>query len=194
MNRVFIAALELQATLEELGRPYCIIGGLALQRWGEVRFTQDADATVLTTFSHDEKVARALLSRFKSRHADGLAFALRHRVLLLEATNGIGLDVALGAFDFEARATERASSWKLPDGRLLRTCSAEDLIVHKAFASRDKDWMDIKGVLIRQGATLNAPQIFEELRPLVLLKGDDGILPRLEALMRKHGPRRESSA
>lgn len=187
MHRVLAAALELQAALEEIGRPYCIIGGLALQRWGEIRFTQDADATVLTFFEHDEEVAGHLLARFKSREPDGLAFALRYRVLLLEAANGVGLDVALGAFDFEARATQRASLWKLPDGRSLRTCSAEDLIVHKAFASRDKDWMDVNGILMRQGTTLNVSQIFNELRPLVALKGDDAIVPRLEALMRRNG-------
>jgi hypothetical protein len=177
----------LQAVLEEIGRPYCLIGGLALQRWGEIRFTQDADATVLTSFAHDEEVATRLLARFQSRQPDGLAFALRHRVLLLEATNGVGLDVALGALDFEAHAIERASSWTLPNGHALRTCSAEDLIVHKAVASREKDWMDIDGILLRQGRKLHTAQIFEELRPLAVLKEDEAIMPRLEALMRQRG-------
>lgn len=187
MHRVFLAALELQAALEEIGLPYCFIGGLALQRWGEIRFTQDADATVLSAFEHDDEVVERLFARYKSRRSDGPAFALRHRVLLLEAGNGVGLDVALGALDFEARAVERASFWMLPDGRALRTCSAEDLIVHKAFASRDKDWMDIGGILQRQGRGLNSSQIFEDLRPLVRLKEDDAILPKLERLMRQHG-------
>jgi hypothetical protein len=185
MHRVFVAAVSLQSALEEVGHPFCFIGGLALQRWGETRFTQDADATVLTRFEHDEAVARNLLSRFKSRHAEGLDFALRYRVLLLEAENGVGLDVALGVFDFEARAIERSSLWRLTEGSALRTCSAEDLIVHKAFASREKDWMDIHGILLRQGSKLNIAQIFEELRPLVALKDDITIVPRLEAMIRK---------
>jgi hypothetical protein len=171
MHRVFVAAVSLQSALEEVGHPFCFIGGLALQRWGETRFTQDADATVLT--------------RFESRHAEGLDFALRYRVLLLEAENGVGLDVALGVFDFEARAIERSSLWRLTEGSALRTCSAEDLIVHKAFASREKDWMDIHGILLRQGSKLNIAQIFEELRPLVALKDDITIVPRLEAMIRK---------
>ena len=58
--------------------------------------------------------------------------------------------------------------------------------MHKAFAARDKDWMDINGILLRQGTELEASQIFQELRPLVALKEDEAILPRLEALMRKH--------
>jgi hypothetical protein len=32
----------------------------------------------------------------------------------------------------------------------LHTCSAEDLIVLRAFADRSKDWVDIEGVIIRQ--------------------------------------------
>jgi len=185
-HRLFHAALELQTALDEVGRPYCFIGGLAVQRWGEVRFTQDADATVLSDFQFDEEIIERLFARFKSRRPDGLAVARQHRVLLLETIDGVRLDVALGAMDFEARAIQRSSLWELPDGSDLRTCSAEDLVVHKAFASRDKDWMDIKGILLRQGRELNVSQIFEEIGPLVALKEDDSILPRLEALMRKH--------
>jgi hypothetical protein len=187
MHRVFAAALELQAALEGLGRPFCFIGGLALQRWGEIRMTQDADATVLTEIEHDEEVIRQLLARFKSRVADGAGFARKARVLLLEAANGIALDVALGAMDFECHSVQRATLWELPGGDSLRTCSAEDLIVHKAFAAREKDWLDIDGILVRQGGGLNSGQIFAELTPLVTLKEDDSIIPRLRRRMRERG-------
>lgn len=46
--RIVEAALELQAAIEEIGLGFCFIGGLAIQRWSEPRFTQDADASVLT--------------------------------------------------------------------------------------------------------------------------------------------------
>jgi hypothetical protein len=185
MHRVFAAALELQAALESLGRPFCFIGGLALQRWGEIRMTQDADATVLTEIQHDEEVIRQLLAQFKSRVSNGAEFARHARVLLLEAAYGIGLDVALGARDFECHAVLRATPWDLPGGDLLRTCSAEDLIVHKAFAAREKDWLDIDGIFVRQGDKLNIGQILAELAPLVTLKEDDSIIPRLRKLMRE---------
>jgi hypothetical protein len=186
IHRVFAAALELQKTLEEIGRPYCFIGGVALQRWGEVRFTQDADATVLSGYEFDEQVIHHLLSRFKSRRQDGLAFALRNRVLVLSASNGVGLDVALGALEFEARAVRRATPWMLPSGESLLTCSAEDLVVYKAFASRDQDWADIRGILLRQGRALLTSQIHEDLRPLVAVKEDDSILPHLDRLVQEY--------
>lgn len=52
------AAAEAFTALEAIGRPGCLIGGLALQRWGEPRMTQDADLTViphrgLTKIGHD---------------------------------------------------------------------------------------------------------------------------------------------
>jgi hypothetical protein len=184
LHPVVLAAVELQRALEDFGRPFCFIGGLALQRWGQPRYTSDADATLLTDWVDDEAAVDFLLDRFRGRRTDTREFALRARVLLLKSSDDVNLDVALGALDFERRSIERSSDWKYHDV-LLRTCSAEDLIVHKAFASRDQDWVDVEFVLMTQGRKLKVAEIFDELRPLVELKEDATILPRLEALMRK---------
>ncbi len=185
IQRVIGAALELQARLEEIGLPYCFIGGIAVQRWGEPRLTVDADATVLSDWEHDERLSDALLASFPGRRQDAREFALRHRVLLLRASDGTALDVALGAIPFERRSVERSTRWLLPEGQSLPTCSAEDLVVHKAFAARDRDWVDIEGVLVRQGAALNLALIKEELLPLITLKEEPEIWTRLEAMMRR---------
>ena len=52
------------------------------------------------------------------------------------------------------------------------TCSAEDLIVLKAFAGRDRDWADIEGILMRRAGQLDEPLVFQELTPLLQLKGE----------------------
>ncbi len=184
LHPVVMAALELQRALEDFGRPFCFIGGLALQRWGQPRYTSDADATLLTDWVDDEAAVDFLLNRFRARRPEMREFALRARVLLLRSSDDVNLDVALGALDFERRAIERASDWKYHDV-LLKTCSAEDLIVHKSFASRDQDWVDVEYVLMTQGRKLDVRQIFGELQPLAELKEDPAIVPRLEALMRK---------
>jgi hypothetical protein len=54
----------------------------------------------------------------------------------------------------------------------LTTCSAEDLIIHKVFAARDRDWADVESVLTRQHGRLNLAQIHTELPPLLELKED----------------------
>ena len=44
-------------------------------------------------------------------------------------------------------------------------------------------------ILSVQRERLNLDQILTELRPLVDLKEDSGIIPKLEGMMRKHGLR-----
>lgn len=50
MKPLLEVAHELQHVLEVKHRRFAFIGGLALQRWGEPRVTQDVDATVFTGF------------------------------------------------------------------------------------------------------------------------------------------------
>lgn len=45
---ILAAAGELQRFCERQGWRFCLIGGVAVQRWGEPRFTQDVDLTLLT--------------------------------------------------------------------------------------------------------------------------------------------------
>lgn len=185
MTRLIRLAAELQALLDAAAWQNCLIGGLVLQRWGEPRLTKDVDLTVLTGFGGEEKVVDLLLGRFAGRRPDTREFALQNRVLLIQSADGIGIDVALGALPFEEHVMERASCFDfLPDCR-LRTCSAEDFIVMKAFASRERDWLDVETVLIRQGERLNWKQIMAELMPLSELKEAPEIPGRLEKLRRK---------
>jgi hypothetical protein len=188
VNPVYEAALGLQEFVQSREWRFCFIGGLAVQRWGVERTTRDADMTVLTGFD-DEPVVDALLGRFKPRYPQAKEFAMRARVLFLWHDNGVPMDVALGALEFEERATGRGSWWQAAPTVRLFTCSAEDLIVHKAFASRDRDWSDVDRILAVQGGRLKVEQILAELRPLAELKEDVGILPKLEGMMRKRGLR-----
>jgi hypothetical protein len=63
---------------------------------------------------------------------------------------------------------------------MLRTCSAECLIVLKAFAARPKDWLDIEGVIIRQTGRIDWTYIRRQLLPLVELKEAPEIMDELE--------------
>jgi predicted nucleotidyltransferase len=77
---------------------------------------------------------------------------------------------------------ERSSPFEfLPDVRLL-TCSAEDLVVLKAFADRSRDWADVEGILARQRMTLDWGHIEEQLSPLAEVKESPEILQRLRQL------------
>jgi hypothetical protein len=180
---VLAAAEEVQRFCQSRGWRFCFIGGVAVQRWGEPRLTQDVDLTVLTGFGGEEEFIDALLACFTARRPDARDFALAHRVLLLSNAVGVAVDVALGAFPFEERSIVRASTWSWSEGHSLTTCSAEDLVVHKTFAGRDLDWGDVERVLIRQHGKLDLAQVRSELKPLLELKGEPDALGKLERML-----------
>jgi hypothetical protein len=110
-------------------------------------------------------------------------------VLLLKNAKGTHVDVALGAMDFENRSVQRSSLWRVSENATLRTCSAEDLVVHKTFAGRTRDWADIEGILQRQGPKLDLELVRSELLPLLELKGTPEAMDRLAALCRSRNLR-----
>lgn len=77
---------------------------------------------------------------------------------------------------------ERASLFAISDRDSITTCSAEDLVVHKAFAGRDKDWGDIRGIVARQ-LHLDQKLIWDELLPLLELRDDTETEPKLRRLL-----------
>lgn len=185
LNPLFEAALRLQTFCSNRGWRFCFIGGIAVQRWGEPRFTKDADLTLLTGFGQEELFVDPLLAEFLPRAAHAREFALRQRVLLLKDPSGIPFDIALGALPFEEASIARSSLWRITPDQELRTCSAEDLVAHKAFASRPQDWVDLERVLMRQGRKLDGRLVLRELAPLADLKEQPEIVDQLRGLFRK---------
>jgi hypothetical protein len=110
------AASDILLFLESKGRPACLIGGLAVSRWGEPRATQDVDLTVLAEFGEEGAVLQELPSRYPSRVSDPERFAATNRIALLVLPGGVKADVSLAAFPFEREAIERATVWDLPEG------------------------------------------------------------------------------
>ena len=170
MNALFAAAKEVCDFMKARRWKFCVIGGLAVQRWGEPRLTRDADLTLLTDFGEEETFADALLDQFEGRRPDARAFSLVNRVLLIRASNGKDVDVSFGALDFEIAMLKRATPFAFADGVTLPTCSAEDLFVMKAFAAREQDWLDARGIAVRQGQNLNKSYILKHLTDLCDLK------------------------
>jgi hypothetical protein len=187
VNKVLTAALELQSFCEERSWRFCFIGGIAVLRWGEPRETRDADLTLLTGFGGEKPFIDALLNRFSGRIADAASFALANRVLLLRASSGVGLDISLGALAYEELVIRRSTPFDFPCGATLITCSAEDLIVQKAFAGRTQDWADIERIAFRQRDKLDWQYVEGQLTPLLEIKSDSSALPRLRDVRTNFG-------
>lgn len=185
MRSLLQAGARVQRLLEAHGWRFCFIGGIANFRWGTPRLTNDLDLTLLTGFGNERAFADALLAEFEPRLADARDFAERHRVVLVRTDDGFGVDIALGAMPFEERTIERSSNVELVPGAILRTCSASDLVVHKAFAARPQDWVDIEGVILKQRGELAWPQIWSDLGELAELKEAPELLDELERVARR---------
>ncbi|MGC9258737.1 MAG: nucleotidyl transferase AbiEii/AbiGii toxin family protein [Phycisphaerae bacterium] len=183
LDGVILAAAEVEAFCRDHGWQFCFIGGVAVQRWGMPRFTQDVDLTLMATWGTEATFIDILLEKFSARLSNARNFALEHRVLLAKTATGIDLDIALGAFPFEEASTGRATLWPVNDQITLTTCSAEDLIIHKVFAGRDRDWSDVDSVLVRQRGKLNLAHIQHELPPLLELKDDAESFEKLQRLI-----------
>jgi hypothetical protein len=65
------AAREVDGYCRRQNWRYCIIGGMALLRWGEQRMTKDVAITLLTAFGDEELPARNGTSPGQSWDASG---------------------------------------------------------------------------------------------------------------------------
>lgn len=182
MNKILKTAKDVHDYVLKKRWKYCVIGGLALQRWGMPRQTIDVDITLLTGFGKEEQYARALLDKFSGRIKNPLPFAIERRVLLVKTDDGIPVDIAFGGLPFEERVVKRATFFVFAPGVRIITCSAEDLIVLKAFADRSQDWVDIENVVACKRKKLDWKLILNEIRPLAKLKEKPDIVTKLTKL------------
>lgn len=174
------AAWEVHKFFTRAKIPYSIIGGIAVQHWGEPRFTRDVDVTVIIPAGQEEAVLRRLFSVFRPRINDALDFALKHRVCLLQSSDGYDIDISLGLPGYEDHLLSRSVDYAVGGGRLIKICSPEDLIIHKAVAGRAQDLSDIEGIIVRQGKTLDRRYVMAWLKEFARATETPEIVRRFE--------------
>jgi len=135
---------RLEAALTELGLRFALIGGMAVILRGYDRATQDVDVLVLDV----DDVLPLLLAAFEKhgfgfRVADPIDFAKQNRVILLRAPDGTGIDVSMGVLPLELEIIERSTQETLMDGISMPVATAEDLIIMKLVAARNRDLDDV---------------------------------------------------
>lgn len=193
MNLQFETAWRLHQFLSEREILYVIIGGIAVQRWGQPRLTRDVDLTVLLQAGREEPVLREMLRAFPGRVDGALRFALVHRVLPVQVPGGSEADITLGLPGYEEGVIARAVDYDLGDGRVVRLCSAEDLIIHKAVAGRPQDVMDIEGIVARQRDRLDLAHLRRWLGEFSALLDDPAVAQRFERAWDEYLKRGKSS-
>ena len=180
-----LAALAaVAATLDSSNAPSMIIGGIAVIARGVPRQTVDIDAAIWAeTLDPQEVVARAAEHRLVPRTEDAVDFARQHQVLLLrhEPTR-IPVDLSLAWLPFERLALARAEPVDF-GGVSIRVATAEDLVIYKAVAWRDRDRTDIERLLVRHGDTIDIARVREIVGEFALALEEPARIPELEALI-----------
>jgi len=184
MNPQIKAALAVHEFFSQrLKLNYAFTGGIALQFWGEPRFTHDLDVTVQDKLDLSELV-RLTTETFASRVPDPDKFAADTRMLLLRVGN-VDVDVAVALRGYEDSLFARVRSIEIERGERLHICSAEDLIIHKALAGRPQDLADVQGIIQRQGKKLDVRYIRRWLGEFSRGLDDPVILERFRQLWAK---------
>lgn len=154
---------SLKLLLEALPNPvpdYCLIGGLALGAWGQVRATQDIDLLIML----DETQRTRLLGLLEPfgfildvRWAEvnpllkGRMTRLRH--------SGYPVDLLVPQDAQEAQTLSRRRSVQLGDFSVW-VCGPEDLILLKLKAGRPRDFEDVLSVIQHQGDKLDVSYLW----------------------------------
>ncbi len=141
--------------LEKHGYRYAIVGGVALPQWGVVRATYDVDIKVLvpdTDYAATRSTLGAAFPTLARPHAPDNPF------IIAVSIEGVTIDFLLALPGYEELIIERAVQRDL-GGWSAWICSAEDLIIQKVAAGREKDWPDVEALLIEQWGKLDKTYI-----------------------------------
>jgi hypothetical protein len=169
------------AFLTEHGYRYAIIGGIAMSQWGVVRATYDVDIKVLVPNYNYSAVRAALQAAFPQRARQQ---APQNSLIVAVTIGDVITDFLLALPGYEELIIERAVLRNL-DGWSAWICSAEDLIVQKVVAGRDKDWLDVETLLIEQRNRLDQAYIGNWLSQFVEALDNPEIVTRYQRLLAK---------
>ena len=152
------------------------------------------DSTLeVTAVSYDSRAVRpgALFCCVRGERVDGHIHAraavsagavalLCERVLPIDVPGASPADLSLALPGFEEEAITRAVAYDVGQGRSVRLCTAEDLVVYKCVAGRPQDVMDVESIVARQGDSLDVAHIRRWVEEFAQITEDREIVARFE--------------
>lgn len=158
---------------------YALIGGIALAQWGVVRATYDADIKVLVPNLDYAAVRQAIHSAFLEPARQELP---RNPLIVTISVEDVIVDLLLALPGYEELIIERAVPRDL-GGWQAWICTAEDLIIQKVVANRDKDWLDVEALLVERRGKLDEAYIESWLRQFTEVLENPDLFPRYRRLL-----------
>ena len=182
------ALRALTESLDELGSPSAIIGGVAVIANGVPRATVDVDATVSAQAVEPERLA-AVLARHEivPRIENAVEFARSRHVFLAEhRPSRVAVDVSLAWLPFEEEAMAAAATCDFAGVR-IRVPRPEDLVIYKMVAARPRDLDDVENLLLVHGRTMNLRRVRAIVADFAATLEDAERPAILERLLREAG-------
>src|SRR4030067_16132 len=167
--------------LEKNGYRYAMIGGLALAQWGMVRPTYDIDIKVLVPNLDYKKIRTLLKSAFPQA---GRQKAPENPFIVATTIHDVIVDFLLALPGYEELIIERAIQREM-GGWKMWICSAEDLIIQKVVAGREKDMHDVHSILVVQHGKLDYEYIEEGLMKFVEALDNEELLKNYRLILEK---------
>ena len=149
-------------TLDQLGFPLALMGGLALSIWKHVRATRDIDL-LISLGQADVEFVLAELSRagIRTKHQPPVLDLHSVRIIQLlyeppESFTDLQIDLLLVESEYHERALARRVSAHVAEIDLdIQVLSCEDLVLHKLIAGRIIDKADAVALLRANRKTLD---------------------------------------
>jgi len=158
---------------------YALIGGIALAQWGVVRATYDADLKVIAPDLDYAAIRESIRSAFPEPARQELS---RNPLIVAISVEDVIVDLLLALPGYEELIIERAVQRDL-GGWYAWICTAEDLIIQKVVASRDKDWLDVEALLVERRDKLEEAYIEGWLTQFAEVLGNPDLLSRYRRLL-----------
>ncbi|MEW6526404.1 MAG: DUF6036 family nucleotidyltransferase [Spirochaetota bacterium] len=136
--------------LNEKEIPYMLVNGQAVLLYGEPCLTRDIDITLGVDIDRlDDILAIVKQLHLKILPDDIVSFVKETMVLPVLGTNNVRIDFIFSFTEYEHNAIKRAKK-VISDDVAIWYASAEDVIIQKIFAGRERDIEDVKIIIAKQ--------------------------------------------
>lgn len=181
------ALSALNAACTRAGVDWYLFGAQAALLYGSARLTADVDATVMPGEVSTEGLVAALQAEGFELRLDDEAFIRTTRVIpVVHRSSGIPADIVLGGPGLEEGFLSRATEQDV-GGVRIPVVAAEDLVVMKVLAAREKDKEDVIAVLRAKKGRLDLDHIRETIHMLEAALGQSDLMPLFEELVARAG-------
>jgi Nucleotidyl transferase AbiEii toxin, Type IV TA system len=170
----FRDALEaIGQSFDELGRPWALVGALAVAARAEARATLDVDVAVAVESPEEALDVTEHLRSLGYRWKSDLGTFMTSFLIPGETEAGLRLDVLFSLTGIEAEVARRAGRIEILPGLQLPVASLGDLIALKLLSAgepgREHDWRDLRALVARSN-----PEDLKITRSAIALLGVRG--------------------